>query len=64
MAFLVSNNQLDKAGLAVDMEALEQFGVRVSVQTNRAIELVFYFLKNFFSHFLLAKGLGVLTNRK
>ena len=37
----VSNYQSHQTVLAVDMKALEQFGVRVSVKTHRTVQLLF-----------------------
>ena len=40
LSLLVSNDQLDEALLAVDMEALEYLWVGVGVQTNGAVQLL------------------------
>ena len=41
LSLLVLDSQWHQALLAVDMEALEQFGVSVGVQTNGTVELLF-----------------------
>ena len=38
---MVSDSQLNQALMTEDMEALEQFGVSVGVQTDGTVELLF-----------------------
>ena len=37
LSMLISKHQSHEAGLAEDMQALEQLGVSVDIQTNRAV---------------------------
>ena len=47
LSLLISNNQLDEALLAIDMEALKYLWVSIGVETNGADELI---LNCLFSH--------------
>ena len=52
LSLLISDYHSSEAGLAVDMEALEQLWVSVGVQTNGAGgKLILYFLEYLLSHF-------------
>ena len=55
LSLLVSNDQLDEALSAEDMEALEYLWVSVSVQANGAVELLIHFLNCLFSHHQLKR---------
>ena len=50
LSLLVSHNQWYQALLAVNMEALEQFGVSVGVQTDGTVQLLLQFLQSLFRH--------------
>ena len=52
MSLLISDHQLLEAVLAVDMEALEQFGVFEDIKADGTGQLVLWFLKGLLGYSL------------